>query len=489
MPSKYIGKKSKDCLALRRKGKTEPKRNKGMENNVHPASFRDPSGFVFWRDGKLFRQVNRLYQKDYDCLMQSGLYSSLVQDGLMVAHEETKEPAELPELAYRVLKPETVGFISYPYEWCFGQLKGAALLTLHIQRLALEHGMTLKDASAYNIQFLGYQPILIDTLSFEEYHEGEPWVAYRQFCQHFLAPLALMAFTDVRLSQLLRVCLDGIPLDLTRRLLPWKTRWNFGLGAHIHVHALAQKHYAGQRVSTTTGGKVSKMALQGLIDNLEVTVKSLFWKPSGTEWADYYQATNYSDRAFEDKKLWVREFISRVHPSMVWDLGANTGIFSRIASGLGAKTIAFDIDPAAVELNYQECVRTKEKNLLPLVLDLTNPSPALGWANTERQALIERGEADMILALALVHHLTISNNVPLQLIAKYFARLGEWLVVEFVPKSDSQVQRLLASRKDIFTEYHQQGFEYAFGQFYETHVAQSIGDSGRVLYLMRRRKY
>ncbi len=367
-------------------------------SNLHPASFRDPSGFIFWRNGTLFRQVNRPYQKDYDHLMQSGLYSSLVQDGLMIAHEEVQEATGLSGEAYRVIKPEPVGFISYPYEWCFSQLKDAALLTLRIQRHALEHGMILKDASAYNIQFFGYQPVLIDTLSFEEYREGEPWVAYRQFCQHFLAPLALMAYTDVRLSQLLRVYLDGIPLDLASRLLPWKTRLNVGLATHIHLHASAQKHYAGEKVSTAARGKMGKMALLGLIDSLEAAVKSLSWKPHGTEWADYYQVTNYSDQAFEDKKKWVAEFVSRVRPSVVWDLGANTGIFSRIASGQEARTIAFDIDPAAVELNYRECVRAKETNLLPLVLDLTNPSPGLGWANVERQALVDRGEANMVLA-------------------------------------------------------------------------------------------
>ncbi len=456
--------------------------------NIHPASFRDPSGFIFRRDGKLFRQVNRCYQENYDELMRSGLYTSLLQDGLLIAHKESQEPAEFPDLAYLVLEPTPLWFISYPYEWCFSQIKNAALLTLQIQRRALEHGMSLKDANAYNIQFLGYQPILIDSLSFEKYREGIPWIAYRQFCQHFLAPLALISYVDVRLSQLLRVYLDGIPLDLTSNLLPRKTHWNFGLATHIHIHAAAQKRYAGQKVTTTASGTMGKTSLLGLIDNLEGIVQSLSWKPKGTDWANYYQETNYSDQAFEDKKQLVRQFISRVRPTVVWDLGANTGIFSRIASDLECKTLAFDVDPAAVELNYRECLRTHEKNLLPLVLDLTNPSPALGWANAERQSLAERGEADLVLALALVHHLAISNNVPLEQIANYFAQLGEWLVVEFVPKSDSQVQRLLVNREDIFTDYHSQGFERAFSKFYEIHAAQPIGDSARVLYLMQRRR-
>ena len=222
---------------------------------AHNASFRDPSGFLFTRDGVLYRQVNQVYAEDYRKLMDSGLYAKLVKAGLLIPHTEVDiEPAN-KKLAFKVLCPEYVPFISYPYEWSFGQLKDAALATLSIQKRALKAGMVLKDASAYNIQFQRGKPTLIDTLSFEIYQEGEPWVAYRQFCQHFLAPLALMAYQDVRLSQLLRVYIDGIPLDLASELLPARTRWNLGLATHIHLHARAQKRYAEVAVSEARGGR------------------------------------------------------------------------------------------------------------------------------------------------------------------------------------------------------------------------------------------
>ncbi len=448
------------------------------------ASFRDPSGFLFTREGELYRQVNQAYQGDYDLLMSSGLYAHLVKNGLLIPHEETAVEPALPELSYRVIRPERVGFISYPYEWSFGQLKAAALATLRIQQQAYRFGMSLKDASAYNIQFHKGRPVLIDTLSFEKARAGEPWVAYRQFCQHFLAPLVLMAHTDVRLSQLMRVYIDGVPLDLASSLLPWKTRLTPGLLTHIHLHAGAQKRYAGQAVGQRP--QVSEMAFLGLLDNLISTVRGLDWKAQGTEWGAYYEGTNYSKDAFEQKRRLVESFLQQVQPQVVWDLGANNGEFSRVASEMGAQTVAFDIDPAAVEQNYRQVVEKKETRLLPLVLDLTNPSPAMGWANDERGSLVERGPADAVLALALIHHLAISNNVPLLQVAEFFARCARWLVIEFVPKSDSQVQRLLASRADIFPNYTREGFEAAFNQVYAIRRVEAIPGSERWLYLMER---
>ena len=453
------------------------------------ASFRDPSGFLFKRQGNLFRQVNRVYQPHYDALITSGLYERLVKAGLLIPHQEVEvEPAD-PDTAYRVISPERVEFISYPYEWSFSQLKDAALATLAVQKRAIEAGMVLKDASAYNIQFRNGRPVLIDTLSFEMYKEGEPWVAYRQFCQHFLAPLVLMSLVDVRLEQLLRNYIDGIPLDLAARLLPRRTRLNLGLAMHIHLHAAAQKRYAGRAEKPQPARKMGRMEFLGFMDNLRSVVRKLTWKPAGTEWGDYYTASagHYSESAFEAKRQVVKEFLERIQPRQVWDLGANTGEFSRLAAGQGIPTVAFDIDPVAVELNYQAVVKQKESHMLPLLMDFTNPSPALGWHNQERDGLFERAPADALLALALIHHLAIANNVPLPRLAEFFRSLGRWLVIEFVPKQDSQVQVLLASRLDIFPDYHEAGFETAFEQAFTIHEKRALPDTERVLYLMEAR--
>lgn len=229
------------------------------------------------------------------------------------------------------------------------------------------------------------------------------------------------------------------------------------------------------------------MSLLGLIDSLQSGIKRLRWKSASTEWVDYYTDTNYTAEAVTCKLQLAARFLERVRPCSVWDLGANTGVFSRLSSDQGIFTVAFDIDPGAVERNYLRIVEDGDEHLLPLLLDLTNPSPGIGWANQERVSLRERGPADAILALALIHHLAIANNVPLERIAQFFSKLGEWLIIEFVPKRDSQVQRLLANREDIFPEYTQSGFEEAFAAYYQLVDIEAIEGSERTMYLMRRR--
>lgn len=457
-----------------------------LPTEKHAGSFRDPDGFVFRWDRNLYRQVNQSAKEKYDRLIQSGLYQKLVDAGQLVAHNEVSIPPAVENLCYRVIQPEPIPFITYPYEWCFSQLKAAALLTLQIQREALQVGLTLKDASAYNIQFRGYQPVLIDTLSFDLYEEGKPWAAYRQFCQHFVAPLALMVYTDIRLSQWMRVNLEGIPLDLASRLLPFSTHLNMGLMTHLHLHASAQKRSASSRANPQAA-RVSRLGLLGLLESLEQTVRGLHWKPAGTEWADYYTSTNYSSESFQQKSKLVSRLLDQVDPHLVWDLGANDGTFSRLASQQGAFTVAMDIDPAAVEQNYLACERQKEDHLLPLLVDLTNPSPAIGWANQERQSLFQRSLPDCVMALALIHHLAISNNLPLPVLAKFFADISNWLIIEFVPKEDTQVQRLLASRPDIFPDYHKAGFEDAFGQLFMLRSSEQVPGTSRWLYLFQKK--
>ncbi|MDD5706835.1 MAG: class I SAM-dependent methyltransferase [Kiritimatiellae bacterium] len=451
------------------------------------ASFRDPSGFIYTREGVLYRQVNAVYRDDYDRLTGSGLLESLWRKGLLVRHREVGCELAAAPGACRVLQPDRVAFISHPYEWPFSAWKDAALATLQIQSEALKHGMSLKDASAYNIQFADGRPLLIDTLSFERREPGSPWPAYRQFCQHFLAPLALMSRRDVRLAGLMKSGIDGIPLDLADALLGRAARWSPRLLIHIHMHAHSQRRHAradGQQASATRARKMSDLALEGILDSLRGAIESLRWHPAGTEWADYYDFTNYSADSFQAKRDIVERFLAAAAPRQVWDLGANNGAFSRIASRRGIPTVAFDIDPAAVEKNYRQMRRDGEVNLLPLLQDLTNPSPSLGWAGRERDSLAARGPADMLFALALIHHLAIGNNVPLGDVAAFLAEIGRHLIVEFVPKEDSQVRHLLASRKDIFDGYHEAGFEAAFKAHFSIREKAAIPGTCRTLYWM-----
>lgn len=458
------------------------------DDGILPESFRDPSGVVFRRHGRLYRQVNEVHREHYDLLMGSGLYEALTEAELLVPHRETDE-APVAGRAYRVIRPQVVPFVSYPYEWCFGQLRDAALLTLRIQKTALQHGMSLRDASAYNVQFRGGRPVLIDTLSFERTPEGRPWVAYRQFCQHFLAPLALMAYRDVRLGQLLRVHLDGVPLDLATGLLPRRARMRPSLFLHIAAHARSQRRHAGALPPSDRGRRFSPRAFLGLIDSLESGVRGLRWATGRSTWSEYYEdSASYSSTAFEHKKELVEKLVAEVEPRQVWDLGGNVGVFGRVAADRGISTVCFDADAAAVELNYRRTVEAGERDMLPLVLDLANPSPAIGWENRERRSLAERGPVDMALALALVHHLAIGNNVPLPRLASFLATVCRTLVVEFVPREDPKARLLLAGRDDVFADYAPEGFETAFEERFDIERREEIRDSVRSIYLMRRRE-
>jgi len=454
------------------------------ENNLQSnplkvkGSFRDPSGSLYIKDGILYRKITSVYHEHYKYAKNSGLYEALMKEGLLIHHYED-EPT--------VIVPQKIPFISYPYEWCFSQLKDAALLTLKIQKRALDFDMILKDASAFNVQFLQGKPIFIDTLSFEKYEEGSPWVGYRQFCQQFLGPLLLMKYRDLRMNQISRIFIDGPPLDLISTLLPLRTFLNPLSVFHIHLHAKSQKKFGEKRNIPTW--RISKKNLIAFIDNLESGIHCLTLKKQKTEWQNYYQKTNYSELAFKDKKRIVGEFLETLNPKTVWDLGANTGEFSRLASQKGAEIISFDIDPMTVEENYLEIKKKGEKNLLTLVMDFTNPSSGLGWENEERMSLTERGPVDAVMALALVHHLAISNNVPLSRIAEYFSKLGRHLIVEFVPKTDTQVKKLLATRKDIFPAYEQTSFEKEFSQYFVVNRRENIADSERLLYLMKKKSY
>lgn len=453
-------------------------------NEIVGGSFRDPSGFVFRRDGVVYRQVNERYVPALEQLEDSGLYRTLVDAGLLVRHERADvAPPENGGDPASILRPTQIPFISYPYEWCFSQLKDAALTTLDIQAVALEYGMTLKDASAFNIQFLEGRPIFIDTLSFEVYEEGKPWVAYRQFCEHFLGPLLLMRRLDPWLGRLTTLTVDGIPLSIVSRLLPRITWLQPSSLLHIHLHARSIQRYGGRSVPRRLETRgLSRRGMENLVEGLQHTVRRLDWSPKGTEWAEYEEEHGYSGTAMDAKRDVVGDLLRALAPRVVWDLGANTGEFSRIALEAGAEVVSMDFDPAVVERNYRRMREGGESSLHPLWIDLRNPSSDMGWACRERDSLGARSSADVVLALALVHHLAIGANIPLDRMIEWFATLAPSIVIEFVPKEDPQVQRLLVSRQDIFDDYTKPCFEAALARHFELRATQELPGSKRVIY-------
>ena len=457
-----------------------------------PGSFRDPAGHIYTSDNVIYRYIAPAGREGYELLMGSGLYAALVADGLLIAHDDLGPQPDQPG-AWTIIRPEQVPMISYPYEWCFSQLRDAALLTLRAQQRADEFGLSLKDASAYNVQFLRGRPVLIDTLSFEPKRPG-PWVAYRQFCQHFYAPLLLAGQADPQLARLSQLFIDGVPLALASRLLPAATWLRPGPMMHVHLHAKAEQKWSrpvGKAQAEAVKAPPPAPAAQGdsrlVVESLRRAIEGLQWEPR-SHWSAYYtEQPSYEQAALDRKREIVTAWLQRMHPATVWDLGANTGQFSTIAIAQGAQVVACDADPACVELMYRQMRSSSVEQLLPLVTDLANPSPAIGWANAERMTLEQRGPADVLMALALVHHLAIGNNVPFEGIASYLARLARRAIVEFVPRTDAMVHHMLAGRDETFDNYDAASFERAFESRFTVDERVVLTPSDRVLYLMTAR--
>lgn len=424
-------------------------------------SFRDPSGFVYKKNGIIYRQINHCYQTTWEKFLSCGLYEELVESCRMIPHEVDNEQPMQTDEGCLIIRPEPVKFWSYPYEWCFSQLKDAAKLTLQLEKTALRYGMSLKDASAYNVQFVDGKPKLIDSLSFEIYDPARGWEGFRQFCMHFLAPLTLMSKSDHRLGQLFRIHMDGIPLDLASSILPWKSWLNFSTLVYVHLHALSEKRYTKKTSTARSGHVINLGKMEFILDSLESAINRLNIRDV-SPWLDYYSDNHYGQEAFVQKEKLVKTYMETVSPRTVWDLGANTGRFSRLAAQYAGSVVSFDFDMASVESNYLVCKTDGRKNILPLCLDLANPSARIGWGNNETMTLEDRAPVDLILALALIHHLAIANNISFDRIADWLAILAKNVIIEFVPKSDPMVQKLLSHRRDIFVHYDEQSFKSVF---------------------------
>lgn len=454
------------------------------------SSFRDPDSQVFSDNDRIFRLIRNEAVPDYRHLMESGLYHVLTERGLLIPHDDVSLAfSHLRETEDDVvISPQRVPFISYPFEWSFSAIKAAALATLDIQKLCLDHGMTLQDATAFNIQFHQGSWLLIDTGSFRIQKELHAWGAYRQFCQHFLAPLLLMAYTDARLLSLFAHYLDGIPLDMTARLLPLSARLRPGVFMHIVMHG----HYTLKDfdVSAVKAQQrpISKAAAYGLIDQLRGLVSSLELARKETVWTAYENTHTYNQQEFKDKEEFIREAMMRISPDTVWDLGANTGHFSRLVAAQAkpdTSIVALEYDIMTVEAGERQSRACNRNRPLHLWMDLLNPTAAQGWAGQEWNSLTGRGPADLVLALALVHHLCLSGNIRFPQLTEYLATIGHYLVVEFVPKDDPQSQRLLKSRKDIYADYTQDNFETSLKNHFTVLQTRTVSSTGRTLYLIK----
>lgn len=453
----------------------------------HLSSFRDPSGYIFVEEGIVYRQVNASYFDKLTKLHDSGLYKKLTQAGDLVTHEITEDHE-----SHLIIKPEQLELITYPYEWPFSQIKDAALLTLRIHLNALAHEMILKDATAFNVQFHNGKPIFIDTLSFDCYQNGDPWVAYGQFCRHFLAPLLLMKYIAPDLNKLQVSYIDGVPLETASRMLPLKTHFSPFIKTNIHLHA---KAFAKHKDTFDTDKKphLAKKTHCNIVTNMIHYIQDLKLK-SETEWGDYYAITNYDTSSFNFKEETIKSWIVQYDLKKIWDIGGNNGHFSRLIQDSCDTIICSDVDPVAVDTNYRIVKKNKEQKILPLVIDFTNPPPAIGFGNEERSSFkdrVQNVQIDCLMALALIHHLSISANCTFEMLADIFTQHSEMLLIEFVAPQDSWAEKLLRSKRgarDLFVFYNKENFEAVFSKYYEFMDVRDIPNSARTLYMMKRKK-
>lgn len=453
------------------------------KNNRHPSSFRDPSGAVIVKDGAIYRTIGPLYLEQYKRLQESGFYKKLFDKNLLIPHEEVQVDGQM------MLKPDKVSFFSYPYEWSFTQYKHAALHTLKLQKYCLQHGFTLKDATAFNVTFHKGAPVFIDTLSFDDYIDGRPWRAYKQFVMHFLAPLVLARYYGNDMLKLLSQHIDGVPLQLAASLLPFKAKLNPVLYTNIFLTAKYDAKYSGDK-GKSKEIKVSKAAQVKILDSLYAYIKGLEFNEK-SEWKEYYTFTNYDAAAFEYKKKLVTAWYDGIKVPKVIDVGGNDGTFSRLLKDRAGEIVVTDIDANAVARNYEQVLQGKEHNILPIVSDLLNPSPGIGLNNTERIPLLDRiTEAGfgLTLALALIHHISLSGNVPFDMSAKLFASVSPYLIIEFPDREDSWVQFLLNSKREFaghFDNYTKQNFEREYSEYFEIIKKEMIPDTHRTMYVMK----
>lgn len=455
--------------------------------HTHEASFRDPSGYVFY-DGKILRRcILSIYFNQYNKLKESGFFKTLISKGFLISHEETSVNEEKI-----IITPEEIPFITNPYEWSFDQYKHAALHTLSIHKYALSKGFILKDASTYNVTFHKGNPVFIDTLSFDFYEENTPWRAYKQFITHFLGPLVLAKYHGTEIFKMLQTHIDGIPVQLIASLLPFKTKFSSVLYTNIHLLAKMENKHSKDYRAETKVGKLSKKAQLNIIESLFDYVKNLKLNEE-SEWGDYYTKTNYEQQAFETKKGMVRKWILPLKPQKLIDIGGNDGTFARTVINEVPHIIVTDIDANAVNQNYLQSRRAKETNMLPFVCDVLQPAPGIGFNNTERSSLLVRLKEyrpDVTLALAVIHHITLSGNVPFEKSAEFFASFSNELIIEFPMREDSWVESLLIRKREFinhFDFYNEEVFETAYQKHFELIKKQPILGTKRILFHFKKK--
>jgi SAM-dependent methyltransferase len=460
--------------------------------SADPGSFRDPDSRVFVRDGEILRALSARGLADWRRLRATSFFDAAVEDGRIVATAQADGEAGPDGFeAAGVLRHERVPFVSYPYEWSFSMLKEAALLELELLRAALAEGMILKDASPYNVQWRGSQPVFIDVGSFEVLPEGEPWAGYRQFCCLFLYPLLVQAYAGLPFQPWLRGSLEGIEPAEARAILGGRRLLRRGVLTHVALHARLERREGDRDTrSEVRRAGFRKELIEANARRLEKLVRRVEWGAGETAWTSYGERSHYDSADLERKDRFVREACEQhAAGGLAWDLGCNDGRYSRIAAETSDHVVAMDSDHASVDALFRSLRADGDRRILPLVMDLADPSPNRGWQGLERLRLEDRGLPDIVLCLALVHHLSIGAHIPLASVIGWLRSLDAVLVVEFADREDGMVRRLLSrKREDAHPDYHRDAWERELARRFEISRRLELAGGLRTVYEARPRQ-
>jgi SAM-dependent methyltransferase len=452
---------------------------------AEPGSFRDRDSRVFYDGGDVLRFLSKEGLEDWQLLASSELFSRFSQSGQLISTELVDDKVSAQNGWSGLLRHERVPYISYPYEWSFSMLRDAATLQLDLVLAGLEEGLILKDASPYNVQWRGAQPVFIDIGSFERLRSDEPWAGYRQFCMLYLYPLLLQAYRGVPFQSLLRGSLEGVEPVVARRFFSLRDLLRRGVLSHVVLHQRLERRHGGEpgqvRKDLEAAGFGSQL-IKANVSRLRKLVARL--QPSAAEstWSSYGSSNTYSDEESERKGDEVRATARALRPDLVWDVGCNDGRYSRIAAEYAGYTLAIDADETTVDRVYRSLSAEGEPSILPLVMDVADPSPALGWRNLERKTLSERGTPELTLCLAVIHHLVITRNIPLRSFLEWLRELDSVVLIEFPDEDDPMVRVLLdAKRPGTHDDYNRANFELVLSEYFRVESSVRLSDT-RTLY-------
>lgn len=458
-----------------------------------PGSFQDRSSRIVYLNDQVYRILNQQAADNWQQFKTTRCFQNALTNAQLVQTEDatnTNLTAVFPEIDTRgVLQHERIPVVSYPYEWSFGMLKDAALLHLNLLNNAISDNFMIKDATAYNVQWQGARPVFIDIPSFEPLEQGKPWAGYRQFCQMFLYPLMLMAYKNIPFHAWMRGSIQGIEPQAMAPLFSVLDYVKPGVLPHVILHAKLQQQYATpdkqqQLVNSLQNEQYAKALIVNNVKGLTQLIEKLTWQQSVSTWSAYAANNSYTSEESQDKIKFIETAISNRRWQTTWDIGCNTGTFSKLASKYSDTVLALDADHLSVEHLYQHLKASEYKNILPMVMNLADPSPALGWQGLERKSLPQRSQPELILALALIHHMVISHNIPVRDFIDWLGGLKSHLIIEFVTKDDPMVKTLLMNKADQYDDYNQAYFEKCLRHWYHIEKQETSRSGTRILYFL-----